>query len=163
MQMNVQSGDEEARYRAMWREIIKARAVKACGDKCCICNGKFPNEIYHFHHFNPLEKEAQIFNRNINSARTWNILRDELRKTVLLCPTCHSLVHCGYLDNPSETSFNMEYYTWDLAENKRNSRNILPIMVEEIRKGRPEESGIIQLTYNLENITQPFCKGNIKT
>jgi hypothetical protein len=56
----------------------------------------------------------------------------------------------------------MEYYTWDLAENKRNSRSILPIMVEEIRKGRPEKSGNIQLTYNLENITQPFCKGNIK-
>lgn len=159
--MNIQTGGTEARYRAMWREILKDRAIKACGGKCVICQGTYPNELFHFHHFNPVEKETQIFDRNINSAKTWNTIRDELIKTVLVCPNCHGLIHYGYIANPTETSFNMEYYIWDLAEKAKNPRSILPGMVEKIRMQRPSELQTIHLDFNLEEVNIRFDKGNL--
>lgn len=159
--MNIQAGDIEARYRAMWREILKDRAIRACGGKCVICQGVYPNELFHFHHIDPAIKETQIFDRNINSARTWKILREELKKTVLVCPNCHNLIHHGYVCNPTESSFDMEYYYWDLSEKTQNPRSILPDMVEEIRSRRPHEIRGVDLKLNLENANIFFCKGNI--
>ena len=161
--MNIQAGGTEARYRAMWREILKDRAIKACGGKCVICQGVYPNELFHFHHFSPTEKETQIFDRNINSAKTWNTIRDELTKTVLVCPNCHGLIHHGYVANPTKTSFNMEYYIWDLAEKAQNPRSILPNMVEKIRAQRPSELQTIHLDFNLEEVNIRFDKGNLIT
>lgn len=122
----------ESTFRAMWREVLKHRAVEACGGKCIICEGIYPDIVYQFHHIDPKEKDKAIFVGNVNSARTWNSIRDELKKVVLVCPTCHSLIHSGYISNPGKSSFNMEYYDWDLAENSRTPRNKLFDMTKNI-------------------------------
>lgn len=125
-------GNAESTFRAMWREVLKHRAVEACGGKCVICEGIYPDIVYQFHHIDPKEKDRTVFDGNVNSARTWKIIREELKKVALVCPTCHALIHSGYISNPGKSSFNMEYYDWDLAENSRTPRNKLFDMTENI-------------------------------
>lgn len=123
--MDIKLGNQESQYRAMWREVLKHRAVEALGGKCVSCGGRYPDMIYHIHHIDPEQKEQKIFSGNVNSAKTWLKIRDELKKSVLLCPTCHMLLHAGYIDNPTNSSFQEEYYEWHLANRPSNSRSIL--------------------------------------
>ena len=138
-------GNAESTFRAMWREVLKHRAVEACGGKCVICEGIYPDIVYQFHHINPKEKDKAIFVGNVNSARTWNSIREELKKVVLVCPTCHSLIHYGYVKNPIKSSFNMDYYEWDIANNSRTPRIQLFDMTEKIKAPK-----VIRLNRELE-------------
>lgn len=138
-------GNIESTFRAMWREVLKHRAVEACGGKCVICKGIYPDIVYQFHHINPAEKDKAIFVGNVNSARTWNCVREELKKVVLVCPTCHSLIHYGYIANPTESSFDMNYYEWDIANNSRTPRQQLFDMTKNINSPK-----IIKLNKEIE-------------
>ena len=129
--MGVQVGGEEARYRAMWREVLKHRAIEALGGRCFVCKCIYPDMVYHFHHLNPQEKEQTIFGGNVNSAKTWLRIRDELKKTVLVCPTCHMLIHGGYINNPTKSTFLEEYYEWDWANRSRTPRDQMVVLAEQ--------------------------------
>ena len=48
-----------------------------------------------FHHLDPNEKD---FNINRAMARSWEYIRKELDKCVLLCNRCHTEVHAGVED-----------------------------------------------------------------
>lgn len=99
-----------------WRVKIKERGVLALGGKCAICGGSFEDCCYDFHHLNPSEKEFTISQTNTNGARSWLILRDEIKKCALLCANCHRRVHGGYVEVENKNYFNDEYYEWDLCK-----------------------------------------------
>lgn len=102
-----------------WRAEIKHRGVLALGDECAICHQKFEDCCYDFHHLNPSEKEFEISASNMNGAKSWLKIRDELLKCALLCSNCHRLFHNGYVELLVKNYFNLSYYDWDLCNAKQ--------------------------------------------
>lgn len=76
-------------YKLARQKAIKTALVEALGGECSDCGGKFPLEVYDFHHvgekdFNP---SYAISNRSIES------VVEEISKCVLLCANCHRIHH----------------------------------------------------------------------
>jgi hypothetical protein len=82
-------------YVAKRRRSAQNTAVVYKGKKCLVCGYQGPSLVYDFHHLNPDEK-----NHDVNSmwTKSWNLLKEELDKCVMLCPICHRLHHGGLLD-----------------------------------------------------------------
>ncbi len=68
----------------------KKQAVEYKGSRCVDCGGVFPYYVYDFHHLDPTQKEMQ-FNRL--RRRSWETIKAELDKCVLLCANCHRIRH----------------------------------------------------------------------
>lgn len=69
---------------------FKRKAIEYCGGCCQQCGGVFPPAVYDFHHINPDEKELLISKMLSHS---WENIKKELDKCLLLCANCHRLVH----------------------------------------------------------------------
>jgi hypothetical protein len=85
-----------------WRQRTKDKIVKAFGGECCICHYKGPRVVYDFHHLNPKEKESKI-TMAVSRGHSWERISKELKKCVMLCATCHRLVHGGYKEVPENS------------------------------------------------------------
>ena len=68
---------------------IKRRAIDYLGGKCQRCGYKGIPSVYDFHHKNPEEKDFSWG----ETRKTWDNLKSELDKCVLLCANCHREVH----------------------------------------------------------------------
>lgn len=69
---------------------LKIRAIKYKGDVCSKCNTQYKYPCYDFHHTDPNTKEfiwGQLRNKS------WDKIKQELDKCVLLCANCHRLEH----------------------------------------------------------------------
>lgn len=84
----------------------KIRMVEYGGGKCIICGYNDTNGALSFHHVNPIEKEYDIF-RIVT--RSWNNIKAELDKCVLLCVRCHHELHFTHLKEHHSKIVN-EYY-----------------------------------------------------
>ena len=71
------------------RRGTKARLVSDFGGRCVRCGFVGCPDVYDFHHINPLEKEFAIGASN----RSYERLKEEARKCVMLCANCHREVH----------------------------------------------------------------------
>jgi hypothetical protein len=72
------------------REKIKIMAIEYKGGKCCICGyKKYPGAL-EFHHTNN-DKEFSI--SRYGHSRSWNRVKNEIDKCVLLCSNCHKEIH----------------------------------------------------------------------
>lgn len=111
--------------KKFWREQIKHRAILALGNKCTLCGNSFEDCCYDFHHMNPQEKDFTITQINMNGAKSWLLIRDELKKCALVCSNCHRLIHNGYATIENHQYFNNEYYDWDLTNYTRIDHNTL--------------------------------------
>lgn len=78
-------------YKLARQTAIKKALVDAMGGECSNCKGKFPLEVYDFHHIE--EKDVNpsyaIANRSIES------VVNEISKCVLLCANCHRIEHAS--------------------------------------------------------------------
>lgn len=72
-----------------WKDR-KVKAIEYKGGKCVDCNQTYPAPVYQFHHLNPEEKE---FSWNKGRLMSWDKVKKELDKCVLLCANCHMLRH----------------------------------------------------------------------
>lgn len=82
------------RRRIKLREM--ARSYK--GNKCVICSyNKCPRALS-FHHLDPKNKDFDMSSRGLT--RSWERLRTEIDKCVLLCANCHMEVHDGITKIP---------------------------------------------------------------
>jgi hypothetical protein len=131
--------DNSGLRKKYWRAKIKRRGIEALGGVCAICGNTFEDCCYDFHHMNPDEKEFNISSGNVNSAKNWLHVRDELKKCVLLCANCHRLVHNNHATVEIKNYFNEEYYEWDLCDAKLVS----------MQTGEPIEA----------NLVCPICGG----
>lgn len=68
----------------------KIAAVKLMGGKCIDCGWIGNIAAFEFHHLDPNEKEFGIGNV---SNKTWDVVKVELKKCVLLCSNCHAIRH----------------------------------------------------------------------
>lgn len=76
----------------------KEKAIEYKGGECQKCGYNKCMRAMAFHHRNP---ENKSFNISGNHARSWEEIRKELDKCILLCHNCHCELHDGFwtLDN----------------------------------------------------------------
>ena len=72
------------------RHKLKEMSVKFLGGKCQICGYDRCYRSMAFHHVNPDEKNFSISSKH---CRSWDYIKKELRKCVLLCSNCHGIFH----------------------------------------------------------------------
>ena len=75
------------------RDKLKEMAVQYKGGKCCICGYDKCITALEFHHINPNEKEFGIAAHGYT--RSWEEVKKELDKCILVCSNCHKEIHAG--------------------------------------------------------------------
>lgn len=73
----------------------KKQAIDYKGGRCADCGGVFPYYVYDFHHLDPTQKEMQFTSLR---RRSWEVIRAELDKCLLLCANCHRIRHWEEFD-----------------------------------------------------------------
>ena len=85
-----------ATQRRLW---LKERAVAHLGGSCRLCGYDRCVAALEFHH--PGQKDFEISRK-----ASWDTIRPELDRCVLLCSTCHREVHAGLhpslIDDPAD-------------------------------------------------------------
>jgi hypothetical protein len=72
--------------------LVKQLCVNYLGGCCFLCGYKRSNAALEIHHKNPEEKDPN-FSKLRN--RSFETIKPELDKCVLLCSNCHREVHAG--------------------------------------------------------------------
>ena len=75
-----------------WRLKKKKKAIEYKGGKCEKCGYDKCISAMEFHHLNPLEKDFSI-SSNINMS--YEKIKKELDKCILVCANCHREIHEG--------------------------------------------------------------------
>jgi len=83
------------------RRKIREMAVKAKGGKCQVCGYATWQGSLEFHHLDPKKKDFSI--SVDGTTRSWERVRNEIEKCILLCANCHREVHAGVTQLPVET------------------------------------------------------------
>jgi hypothetical protein len=73
------------------RQKIKLKAVEYKNGKCEICGYNKCVNAFEFHHRNPEEKDFAIGQRG--HSRSWEKVKKEIDKCMLLCANCHREIH----------------------------------------------------------------------
>jgi len=68
----------------------KAAAVKYLGGKCSKCNWSGDQAALQFHHKDPNQKDFTIGNV---ANKSWDSIKKEMEKCILLCANCHMIEH----------------------------------------------------------------------
>lgn len=89
------------------REAVKRRRKKVRdmareykGGKCLICGYKKCPRALSFHHLDPKKKDFGVAAKGFT--RSWDKIRKEIDKCVLLCANCHMEIHDGITQLPRE-------------------------------------------------------------
>lgn len=94
----------------------KQKCVDYLGSKCSICGYSKCNAALEFHHVDPTQKDFTI---GKNHGRTFENVKTELDKCILVCSTCHSEIHDGILKLPNEILKKF------VVDNERNDDKLL--------------------------------------
>jgi transposase len=81
------------------RRNVRQRLVKEFGGACAICGYDVPIAL-EFHHLDPHAKSFGLAARGMT--RSFQSLREEAAKCVLLCSNCHAQVEAGILRPPAK-------------------------------------------------------------
>lgn len=76
-------------------------AVSHKGGCCQICGYKRCIEALEFHHLDPKQKDFGISHKGYT--RSWEKVKEEVEKCILLCANCHREAHAGMLQLPQVT------------------------------------------------------------
>lgn len=79
------------------RRKTKAKCVEYLGGKCSICGYNKYNGALQFHHLDPSKKDFGI-SRGGNT-RSFEKIRLELDKCILVCANCHFEIHGGITED----------------------------------------------------------------
>ena len=73
------------------RKKLREKAIKYKGGKCSLCGYDKCQEALEFHHLDLDSKDFGLSRSGIT--RSWEKIRDELQKCVLVCANCHRELH----------------------------------------------------------------------
>ena len=90
--------EELIRAVAKRRRKIKFLAIEYKGSKCQICRYDTYQGALDLHHLNPKDKEFALSHKGYT--RSWQKVKAELDKCVLLCANCHREVEAGIAQLP---------------------------------------------------------------
>ncbi len=83
---------------AAWRRRTKRRLVEEAGGECRTCGYDRCQAALQFHHTDPATKRFAI--SHLGVTRSYERIREEAAKCVLLCSNCHAEVEAGVRDLP---------------------------------------------------------------
>lgn len=84
------------------RKKIRGMAIEYKGGKCTICGYNNCNEALDFHHLDGGSKDFGISSKGYT--RSWESVREELNKCILVCANCHREIHSDKLQPSVEIS-----------------------------------------------------------
>lgn len=73
------------------RQALKKMALEYKGNKCKICGYDKCLQALEFHHLDPNEKDFGIAAKG--HTRSWESIKKELDKCILVCSNCHMEIH----------------------------------------------------------------------
>jgi hypothetical protein len=73
------------------RKILKLKSIEYKGGSCSRCNYSKCIEALEFHHTDPSQKDFSI--SHDGHTRSWDKIKYELDKCILVCANCHREVH----------------------------------------------------------------------
>ena len=76
-------------------------AVEYKGGRCQVCGYDRCIEALEFHHLDPTQKDFGISHKGYT--RSWEKVKEEVEKCILLCANCHREFHAGILQLPQVT------------------------------------------------------------
>lgn len=82
------------------RKKLREMAREYKGGKCAICGYNKCQRALSFHHRDPDQKDFGISARGLT--RSWEKIKAEIDKCILLCANCHMEVHDGLAQLPRE-------------------------------------------------------------
>jgi hypothetical protein len=77
------------------RKRLKEMAVKSKGGKCQICGYSRLISALEFHHLDENNKNFGLSTRGLT--RSWEKIRTETKKCILVCANCHREIHGGLI------------------------------------------------------------------
>jgi predicted HNH restriction endonuclease len=83
------------------RKKIRDQAVTHMGGRCRICGYDRCPAALEFHHLDPARKDFSI--SSDGSTRSWDRVKKEIEKCILVCANCHREVHAGMTQLPTAT------------------------------------------------------------
>lgn len=69
------------------RRKLRLMSLEYKGGKCSVCGYKKCNAALEFHHVNPKTKSFGL--SKTGQTRSWEIIKVELDKCILVCANCH--------------------------------------------------------------------------
>ena len=102
------------------RYRLKEKAVEYKGGKCEICGYDKCIDALEFHHKNPEEKDFGI---SSGETKSWEKIKKELDKCIMLCANCHREIHSHENDELKSRIMN-RYKMIDENRNKKYNENI---------------------------------------
>jgi len=109
-------------YVKTFRKKIKEALVKAFGGKCPLCEFNKYNEGFAFHHIDPSKKEFTISSYGkLNTEK----LKEEAKKCVMICMTCHVGIHAKHLEAPKDQVFNESLFD-EICNRKKAKKDKCP-------------------------------------
>lgn len=75
------------------RDNVKEMAIEYKGGKCSICGYNKCIGALEFHHLDPNKKDFGISSKGYT--RSWDTVKAELDKCILVCANCHREIHSG--------------------------------------------------------------------
>lgn len=83
------------------RKRLRVMAREYKGGKCMLCGYKRCPDALEFHHNNP---NSKVFGLSVKGlTRSWERIKKEIDKCVLVCANCHREIHAGITQPPKET------------------------------------------------------------
>ncbi len=83
------------------RRKLKAMIVEYRGGKCMLCGYNRCIWALDLHHLDESQKEFGLSVRGMT--RSWEKIKEEADKGVLLCANCHREIHAGFAKIPSDS------------------------------------------------------------
>lgn len=83
-----------------WRKRKKLELIEYKGGKCQICGYNKCSGALEFHHLDPMQKDFQIS----ACSKSFETLKQEVDKCILVCANCHREIHAGITEIPQNFS-----------------------------------------------------------
>ena len=80
------------------RKKLKLMAIELKGGKCQVCEYSRCVSALDFHHIDEKTKSFDLSTGGLT--RSWEKIKAELQKCILLCSNCHREIHAGLIELP---------------------------------------------------------------
>lgn len=116
-----------------WRKRTKKKIIDAMGGGCQICGYNRCHEALELHHLNPEEKEFG-FGSIRSSPKKLEVIKEEIKKCILLCANCHREVHANITSIPENYAKYDETHLVSEIELKRKMKQQLCAVKKPVDK-----------------------------
>lgn len=82
------------------RKKIKDMAIQYKGGKCVLCGYNKCEDALQFHHLDSDKKEFGVSQSGLT--RSWDRVKNEIEKCILVCANCHREIHSGIRSLPEK-------------------------------------------------------------